>query len=65
MTYTLIMVVCLIAEPADCQIRERAIQASPDKTIAYLEAQSMIAVWLAEHTRHYLKSMQLLPGRGA
>ena len=65
MTYTLIMVVCLTAEPTYCQTRERAIEASPDQTTAYLEAQSMIAVWLAEHTRHYLKSMQLLPGRGA
>lgn len=65
MTYTLIMIVCLTIEPTKCQTRERVIQASPDKTIAYLEAQSMIAVWLAEHTRHYLKAMQLLPGRGA
>lgn len=65
MTYTFIMVVCLIAEPNVCQTHERAIEASADKQIAYLEAQSMIAVWLADHTRHYLKSMQLLPGRGA
>ena len=64
MIYTLTMIVCLAAAPADCRPHEVYLQGSVIMP-PLLEAQTAAAKWLEKHPGLYLKSMKLEPGRGS
>ena len=63
MLYEIVLLACLIADPADCGTTGRTISA----TVApnFIDAQVWCAQWAGEHPRWMVKRCELLPGRSA
>ena len=72
MLYTIVIVACFSTAtiPAgvltDCRTYEQpATELSMLPTVAYIQAQTLVAQWGAKHPTRKVKSFTLLPGRGA
>lgn len=62
-TYSVLLIACLISAPAQCQTHEIILQASPIPTTAFVEAQAKAGAWLALHPGLTIKGLTLRPGR--
>jgi hypothetical protein len=65
MLYTAVLVACLAVQPADCRTHEMIITAGANPALAYVEAQSRAAEWLAQHPELAPRSLTVRPGRNA
>jgi hypothetical protein len=66
MIYSILISVCLIAQPADCRTYEQpATELSANPGTAFVQAQGLVARWLDQHPSFQLSKWRLLPGRGA
>ena len=69
MLYTAILVACLAtSQPstaADCRTHEMLINGGPNPIMAYVEAQTRAAEWLAQHPGLAQQSLTIHPGRSA
>jgi hypothetical protein len=62
--YSAILIACLIAAPQQCQTHEFALVATMPVPLA-IEAQERAAEWLDQHRGMAVRSLTVLPGRGA
>ena len=66
MMYSILIVACLQAAPTDCRTYDQPVSGlSPIPTIAYVQAQALVAEWLAKHPAFKLRSFTLESGRSA
>jgi hypothetical protein len=66
MLYALIISVCLIAHPEDCRTYEQPVtDLSANPSMAFVEAQCLVAKWMEPRPYFKLVSFRLRPGRGA
>lgn len=66
MIYSLIITICSIAAPTDCRTYEQpASGLSANPSVAFVEAQAIVAEWMERHPGFELRAWYLEPGRGA
>jgi hypothetical protein len=66
MLYSLVISVCMISTPTDCRSYEQPVtDLSSNPSIAFIQAQSLVAQWLEKHPGVKLARWRLEPGRGA
>lgn len=66
MLYALVISACLIADPHDCRMYEQpATELSADPSLAFVQAQALVAQWTKQHPSFRLVRWRLEPGRGA
>ena len=66
MVYTIVLIVCLVGGPQSCEEREQiahGLAAHP--SMAFIQAQTLVAQWLDEHPGLVVRRRSLKPGRGA
>lgn len=65
MIWTILLIACSNIEPTDCrQYPILAHDLSLMPTTQYIEAQQVVAEWLAFHPSLYMKSFTVTPGQG-
>ena len=66
MLYTLLITVCLAGAPADCRDYEQPVtELSANPSMAFIQAQTLVAQWMEKHPGFELDRWRLEPGRGA
>ena len=59
-----VLVACLLAAPTDCRTVE-ILLLEPSSVGQFIEAQTRAADWLSKHPGMAVKTLTVLPGRGA
>ena len=66
MLYTLVMLVCLANDPRPCEVHEEMVgDLAMNPSAAFMQAQPLVARWVATHPGYEVQRWRLLPGRGA
>jgi hypothetical protein len=66
MLYTLVMLVCLVDAPRDCEPRELMVDGlAMNPGTAFVQAQPIVARWGDTHPGYFIQRWRLLLGRGA
>jgi hypothetical protein len=66
MLYTIVLVVCLGGASDRCEVREQiAHDLAAHPSMAFVQAQGLVAQWLEEHPGYSVQRWSLRPGRGA
>jgi hypothetical protein len=66
MLYTLLITVCLAGAPSDCRDYEQPVtEMSANPSMAFVQAQALVAQWMEKHPGFELSRWRLEPGRGA
>lgn len=65
MIYTLYLAACLAARPADCRVYEFPLRRLPANPVAaFVEVQTIVALWQQSKPEFDLISWRLVPGQG-
>ena len=66
MVYSLIITICALSAPDKCQLYEQTVtELSPSPSMAFVEAQAILAQWMEQHPGFKLQRWRLKPGQGA
>ena len=66
MLYVLVISVCLIADPDDCRVYEQPVtELSANPSMAFVQAQALVAKWIDQHPHFSLVGWRLKRGREA
>lgn len=66
MTYTAVIIACLVSAPLECKRVELPLQGlSPNPSFAFVEAQSVVAQWFNWHRHLMFETFWLEPGQAS
>ena len=66
MIYSLMISVCMLSTPSECRSYEQPVtELSANPSIAFVQAQTLVAQWMEKHPGFKLAKWRLEPGRGA
>lgn len=66
MIYSLMISVCMLSAPSDCRSYEQPVtELSANPSMAFIQAQTLVAQWMEKHPGFRLSNWRLEPGRGA